>query len=248
MGSTPACMAELPGARRTGRPGRPNGLGCGILVAPVLALAGFVVLGAKAWHPSDAAFPEQGIDVSHHQGTIDWAALPAQGVDFAYIKATEGGDHVDREFLRNWLTSADAGVKRGAYHFFTLCRSGAEQAANFIANVPVDAAALPPAVDLEFLGNCSERPKMTDVNAEVAAFLGLIEAHYGRPAVIYLTEEFDEAYGVSSRFDRPLWLRSLVLEPDFGARPWALWQASNFRRLDGIEGRVDWNVARPDAD
>ena len=52
-------------------------------------------------------------------------------------------------------------------------------------------------------------------------------------------------YEVSARVRRPLWLRSLVVEPRFGARPWQLWQASNFRRLRGIEGRVDWNVQRP---
>jgi lysozyme len=59
-----------------------------------------------------------------------------------------------------------------------------------------------------------------------------------------IPEEFDSAFGVSRRFDRPLWLRSLVVEPHFGARPWRLWQVSNFRRLDGIDGRVDWNVLR----
>ena len=66
--------------------------------------------------------------------------------------------------------------------------------------------------------------------------------------MLYLTEEFDRAYGISARFDRPLWLRSIVLEPDFGARPWTIWQASNFHRLDGIEGRVDWNAMSPEAD
>ena len=63
--------------------------------------------------------------------------------------------------------------------------------------------------------------------------------------LLYLTAEFDAVYQVSARVSRPLWLRSLVLEPDFGGREWQLWQVSNFRRLRGIEGRVDWNVARP---
>ena len=242
-------MVELPGAPRPHKPARRrNTLGCGILIAPLVALAGYLVLSAKVWHPSDVDYPEQGIDVSHHQGQIDWTGLPAQGVDFAYIKATEGGDHVDRRFAQNWRAAADAGVKRGAYHFFTLCRSGAEQALNFINTVPADPTALPPVVDLEYLGNCSERPRMVDVQSELGAFIVLVEARYKTKVVLYLTEEFDDAYAISARFDRPLWLRSLVLEPDFGARPWALWQASNFRRLDGIDGRVDWNVARPDAD
>jgi lysozyme len=211
----------------------------------LLGLAGFGLWTyAGRWHPSDRAFPDQGIDVSHHQGAIDWPALPAQGVDFAYIKATEGGDHRDRRFAENWTGSRRAGIARGAYHFFTLCRPGRDQAANFIAAVPRDPQALPPAVDLEYMGNCSGRFSPAAFHAELATYIRLVEAHYGQPVLLYLTEEFDQAYRVSARVPRPLWLRSLVFEPGFGARPWQVWQVSNFRRLRGIEGRVDWNVAR----
>ena len=221
---------------------RKNRWGCGLFLAPLAFLPLIAVIQAKHWHPSDADWPVQGIDVSNHQGAIDWPRLPEQGVDFAYIKATEGGDFTDKSFAKNWEAAGKAGVRRGAYHFFTLCRSGAEQAAHFIATVPKVPDALSPAVDLEYMGNCRERPKIANVQAEIATYLSAIEAHYGRQAVLYLTEEFDDAYGVSARFDRPLWLRSLVREPNFGARPWHIWQVSNFRQLDGIKGRVDWNV------
>jgi lysozyme len=200
---------------------------------------------APHWHPSESAWPNQGIDVSHHQGRIDWAALPAQGVDFAYIKATEGGDHRDTRFAENWRGARAAGIRRGAYHFFTLCRPGAVQAANFIAAVPAEPDALPPAVDLEYMGNCGGRPDVEGFHRELAAYLAAVEAHYGKPALLYLTEEFDTAFQVSARVARPLWLRNLVFEPRFSTRPWTLWQASSFRRLDGISGPVDWNVARP---
>jgi lysozyme len=213
-------------------------------LAILLAAAAAVAVYASAWHPSAARFPRQGIDVSHHQGRIDWRKLPAQGVDFAYIKATEGGDHRDSRFNANWFAAREAGIKRGAYHFFTLCRSGADQAANFIASVPVEADALPPAVDLEYGGNCASRISPGALHAELAAFIDRVERQYRKPVVLYLTAEFDEDFRVSRGFDRPLWLRSLVVEPDFGARPWRLWQVSNFRRLEGIDGRVDWNVLR----
>ena len=198
---------------------------------------------AGRWHPSDASYPSQGIDVSHHQGTIDWLLLPPQGVDFAYIKATEGGDYVDNRFAANWHDAKAAGIRRGAYHFFTLCRSGRDQAANFIRTVPVDPAAAPPVVDLEYLGNCGVRPSVAQFHRELADFLKLLEARYKKPVGLYLTREFDETYKISATFNRPLWLRRMIFEPDFGHRPWAIWQASNFRRLDGINGRVDWNVA-----
>lgn len=221
------------------------------IAAGLIAMLGAIVLGiylyAPHWHPSDTEYPVQGIDVSHHQDVIDWTKVAATGeVDFAYIKATEGGDHVDRLFKTNWEAATKAGIPRGAYHFFTLCRSGKDQATNFIANVPADPTALPPVVDLEYMGNCSERPKITDLHKELADYLTLVEAHSGKPALLYLTQEFDEAYQISARTDRPLWLRSIVIKPTFGARPWAIWQVSQFRNIDGIQGGVDWNVASLD--
>ena len=217
-----------------------------ITAGALLGLLGLTAyLSHGHWTPSRRTYPVQGIDVSHHQGRIEWAKLPAQGVDFAYIKATEGGDYRDRLFAENWMSAKTAGVPRGAYHFFTLCRPGKVQAANFIAAVPKDDQAIAPAVDLEFLGNCTSQQRMSkaQLHRELGAFLTAIEAHSGKRALLYLTEEFDRAYEISSNIDRPLWLRNLVLEPRFGPRPWALWQASNFRRLEGISGRVDWNVA-----
>jgi lysozyme len=61
-----------------------------------------------AWQPN---FPDiktysiRGIDVSHHQGPIDWTEVAKDRVDFVYIKATEGGDWVDTRFRQNWNES-----------------------------------------------------------------------------------------------------------------------------------------------
>lgn len=209
-----------------------------ISVANVAASAHAV----SGWYPSERRHPSQGIDVSHHQGSIAWAKLPRQGVDFAYIKATEGADHVDSRFSINWRAADAAGIRRGAYHFFTLCRSGREQAAHFVRYVPAESAALPPAVDLEFPGNCPYRPSQATFDKELGDFLRIVEARYGQRAVLYLTRHFDRHYRVSATFKRPLWLRSLQSEPRFGARRWTIWQSSNLRRLDGVHGRVDWNV------
>lgn len=217
-----------------------------VITAAVIGLAAAAILWAPHWTPARSSYPVQGIDVSAHQGAIDWGVLRPQGVNFAYIKASEGGDFRDKRFAQNWAAAARAGIPRGAYHFFTLCKPGAEQAINFLGAMPLDPTALPPAVDLEFMGNCRSAKRMTppQLRRELQVFLTRGEAQTGKPTVLYLTQEFDEAFGVSAAFDRPLWLRRIILKPDFGARPWALWQVSNFRRLDGINGRVDWNVAR----
>ena len=59
-----------------------------------------------------------GVDVSRWQGEIDWPKLRTQGANFAYIKATDGGDHLDPMFKTNWQRAKEAGIRRGAYHFF----------------------------------------------------------------------------------------------------------------------------------
>ena len=212
------------------------------------SLALLAISSAAGSHPHRRSHHSQrhshGIDVSHHQGHIAWAKLPRQGVEFAYIKATEGADHVDKRFATNWHAADAAGVRRGAYHFFTLCRSGRDQAAHFIRQVPADASALPPAVDLEFPGNCKRRPSRAKFHKELGDFLRIVEARYGKHAVLYTTPHFEKRYRVSATFHRPLWLRSLGKKPRFGTRDWTIWQASSSRKLDGVRGRVDWNVSR----
>lgn len=207
--------------------------------AAAVAAAYFYFL---SFHPDPARYPVRGIDVSHHQGLIDWYDVAGSGIDFVYMKATEGGDFSDRRFQRNWHGAKAAGLRYGAYHFFTLCRPGAAQAAHFIRRVPLDPDALPPAVDLEFGGNCSAQSGHLDLESELTAFLDLVEPHYGRKALLYTTREFYRERMAGKAFDNPLWLRSIFFEPDYGARPWRFWQYHNRSRISGIEGPVDRNV------
>ncbi|MEQ8273423.1 MAG: GH25 family lysozyme [Deltaproteobacteria bacterium] len=186
--------------------------------------------------PSRATYPIRGLDVSHHQGRIDWSRVA--GVDFVYVKATEGGDHRDTRFAENFDGARRAGLPRGAYHFFTFCRSGRVQADNFAAVVPTDAE-LPMAVDLEFGGNCTRRPSWVELRNELTTFVDTIEARYGEPPVLYVTEELLALYPVDT-LGLPIWIRSVYTEPK---RTWSLWQYHCRARVDGIEGPVDLNVA-----
>ncbi|RUY87640.1 GH25 family lysozyme, partial [Mesorhizobium sp. M7A.F.Ca.CA.003.01.2.1] len=163
-----------------------------------LVLVCFVAAGGyiyfKAFSPDRDKYPLRGIDVSHHQGRIDWPRVAADDVAFAVIKATEGGDHVDDAFAKNLEEARAAGLAVGAYHFFTFCRPGADQAKNFISVVPHDQPLLPPVVDIEFGGNCPQRPTPEQLNAELAAFLAPVEATFGKPAIVYLTDEAAQTY------------------------------------------------------
>jgi len=61
----------------------------------------------------------KGIDVSHFQGEIDWSTVKAAGIDFAFIKATDGVAEIDPRFVENWQGAGQANIARGAYHFFS---------------------------------------------------------------------------------------------------------------------------------
>jgi len=145
-----------------------------------------------------------GIDVSNHQGEIDWPRVADAGVAFAYIKATEGGDFRDKRFAVNWQGAKSAGIARGAYHFFTACRSGAEQAQNFIATVPHEQGALPPVIDAEHMGPCREGTQLKDLAAEIEIFMDAVERYYGRRPLVYTTAEFEDQV-LKGRLEHEAW-------------------------------------------
>lgn len=211
-----------------------------VIVASALGWAYFTNMS-----PDRSRYPVRGIDVSHHQGAIDWRTVARDDVSFAVIKATEGGDHVDEDFAANLRAARAEGIAVGAYHYFTLCRPGAEQAANFLATVPTDGPILPPAVDLEYEGNCSARPTPQALRAELDAFLAPVEAAFGRPAILYVTSGFSQDY-VSHLPDRGRWERSIAWHPS--RENWILWQYQDSGRVEGIKGDVDLNVFQGDRD
>jgi len=211
-----------------------TGIAFGVLL--LIAFAGY-----QFWEPG-WRYGVRGVDVSRHQETIDWTSLANDDTAFAYIKATEGEDWVDVRFSQNWQSAGENGVLRGAYHFFTFCASGADQAANMIATLPDEPGMLPPAVDLEFSGNCSARPSVEDFGIELGVFLERIEERYGMRPVIYTNAEFYDAYLVEQPPDVTWWIMSPVWEP-WGAPEWTFWQYFPGDRA-GVDGRVDRNVFR----
>lgn len=214
------------------------------LVLAAIVAAGFYY-AAIHWRPSVDRYPVQGITITAEQGAVHWATLHAAGADFAYILATDGDTGRDPNFTENWAGARDAGMRYGAIHIWQLCRLAPDQATNFIANVPADEGALPPAVILRFEGNCADRPDVDVMISELAAFLAMIEAHSENPALLYVTNEFDEAYGITSRVERSFWLQRRLFKPDYGAAPWVMWEATDMLRVEGVEKPARWNVVRP---
>lgn len=199
-------------------------------------------------YPDEKEFPVRGIDVSHHQGKIDWKKLATQNIRFAYIKATEGEDFLDEDFKQNWNAAKDAGIVPGAYHYFTLCKTGYEQANNFLTRIGLpSSSSLPPAVDLEFGGNCKARPTPEAFRKELKVFIDLVEQAWGCRVVLYSTSDFYPVYLENDFLQNPLWMRNLYWQPDESSyRKWQFWQYANRGKLEGIKGFVDLNVSRGD--
>ena len=190
-----------------------------------------------------------GIDVSRWQGDMDWTTLKTQGANFAFIKATDGGDHVDPLFRKNWDAAGRAGVPRGAYHFFYWCRTGAEQAEWFIRNVPKEKGALPPVIDVEYnhQSRCKKRHSPQVVREKMKAFMDRVERHYGQRPIIYTAPDFYEDNLKGQFKDYPFWLRSVAAHPSKrypNRTDWVFWQYSGTGLSKGVTGQIDLNVFR----
>ncbi len=223
----------------------------GAVLAVLCALGLAFLYGRGLILESSEADPEEwevfGVDVSTYQGEVDWAVLAGQGVDFAFIKATEGSSLRDVRFAENWTGALAAGVRPGAYHFFSYDSSGEGQAENFIATVPKTEGALPPVVDIEFYGSYLEEPASRETaRAILDPLLERLEDYYGVKPILYCTYRSYQLYLSGGMYrDYPLWISSPSVAPLL--HDWTFWQYSHSARLEGYDGhqdRIDLNVFR----
>lgn len=192
-----------------------------------------------------STFPVHGIDAARFQGQMNWKRIKREGVRFAWLKATEGGDLLDPEFKRNWRGAKRAGIPVGAYHFYYFCTDPETQAKWFIKNVPRLRGGMPPVLDLEwnpFSPTCTLRPPAREVRRLANRFIQIVEQHYGTKVVIYTAPDFWERNGVN-QLDRDFWLRSTAthVEKRFNVTDWLFWQYSSTGIINGIEKEVDLN-------
>ncbi len=188
-------------------------------------------------------YGHRGIDVSHYQGDIDWENIEKQGIEFAYIKATEGSSHVDDCYEVNKNRAEEAGIRTGFYHFFSFESPGISQAENYVNTVGRLEGHLLPAVDVEYYGS-QQHPDKAVVSKELKDMLEYLEEYYGRKPVIYSTQSFFNEYLKNGYEDYPLWIRNVYLPP---VQNWTVWQYSDRLVLDGMQGPekyTDGNVLR----
>lgn len=220
------------------------GLGRFVLIVAALALSGVAAWRvAQRWHPSTETYPAQGVDVSERTGAIDWPVLKGAGADFGYAVATTGAGQRDHAFLTHWDAMAAAGVRRGAIHVFSFCQPARAQADAFNTLVPRDPTALPAAIDFSYEDGCADRPDRAAMVADVAEMIRRIESHTGKPVLLKVARAVEGDYRLTEAFRRSLWAEGNFLKPGYGARAWRMWRASDVRRIDGVEGPVNWDVA-----
>jgi lysozyme len=180
-----------------------------------------------------------GIDVSHYQGELDWPAVAASGVCFAFIKATDGVDDIDPRFAQNWVGAKAAGIVRGAYHFFRPRLEAQQQAAHFLRVVAMDDMALPPALDVEVTDGLAPPA----LQAGISTWLKAVQAACSCTPIVYTDPSFWRKNCAGDFGASPLWLACYAAEPEVPAtwQAWTFWQHTDCGSVNGISGQVDLN-------
>ena len=224
-----------------------------ILLIPVGALCYFAFEGDKKLHVETSShfhkiipegYKSVGIDVSHHQGEIDWEVLFREArfdtvIDFVYCKATEGCDHTDTQFMRNREALNNIGVLNGAYHYFNTTAPPRPQAAHFLEVYKSRSIDLPPVLDVEEEGLSDD-----DLIAKMKIWCEEVKKKTGVQPIIYTSLSFYETKFRGKMDGFQFWLAAYSREPQFMNDPNVLhWQFSEKGKLPGITELVDLNVS-----
>lgn len=204
----------------------------------------------KRYHEFGIKIPTQykvhGIDVSHHQGRINWEMVKQMkdkdlSLDFAFIKATEGRMHKDRRFKYNWKNAQEQQITRGAYHYFKPNLKAAVQANHFIRTVTLEKGDFPPVIDIEENGNVSSAQLMKGLKL----YADLVEKHYGVKPIIYTYHDFYKQNFDDTFDDYTLWIAHYFVKSP-NNKSWNFWQHNDRGRVSGINTPVDFNVFNRD--
>jgi GH25 family lysozyme M1 (1,4-beta-N-acetylmuramidase) len=192
---------------------------------------------------------KEGLDVSHWQGTIDWAQVRAAGKTFVFAKATEGTSFLDDKYARNKAGAMGQGILFGAYHF---ARPGSndpvKEADWFVDNMGLQHGMLIPAMDLEVTGGLGP----TALTNWTKAWLQRVADRTGVKPLIYTSPSFWRTNLNDSRWFADngysiLWVAHWnVTNPsvpgsNWGGHSWTFWQYTSDGTVPGISGRVDLN-------
>ena len=181
-----------------------------------------------------------GIDVSHHNGKINWEQVPE--VDFVYIKATEGATYVDPMYQQNINGARARKFRVGAYHYFRTTSSVQKQFENYKKHVKKSDINLIPMVDVE---EC-KKWSVKQFQDSLMRFVQLVKSHYGKAPMIYSVNTFYNKYCAPRFNNYHLIIGRYGNEKPFikGKGTYTIWQKSQTGKLSGIPKEVDIDVFR----
>lgn len=190
----------------------------------------------------------KGIDVSVHNGKIDWKKVKADGIEFAMIRAGYGNvpSQKDKRFEENYMGARGAGLKVGVYWFsYAYNTKMAEEEADVCLSI-LDGRTLdmPIAFDFEYASvNYAARKGVTVTRAlatEIAAVFTKKIRAAGYDSMIYTNYDYiSRYYDLTKLQDSYLWLA--VWSSNRPTRPHSMWQYSAEGHVSGISGKVDMN-------
>lgn len=197
-----------------------------------------VLAPASAVVPDPVAYPIRGVDLSAHNGDVDFDRVASDGISFALLKATEGTDFKDSRFAENYDRARNVGLRVGAYHFFRFDTDGRLQAINLLHSVRNREVDFPLVIDVEEWGN----PDAIATSEIVGRLRDMIShlRYFGRDVMIYTNKDGYERFVRGNFDDYPLWLCSFTeIDPTIN---WHLWQYTHRGRVAGVGGNVDISV------
>jgi len=211
----------------------------------------------------------KGIDVSHHNGNVNWGDVAQDGTSrFAIIRTGDVAARLgpeDQKFTRNWAGAKSAGVRRGSYQYFRTAYGGIAQADRLLRQLDGAGGSLdsdlPPAIDIEEAGQVTQGDLplgMAQVLDETGLWLDRVESELGVTPMIYTGQYWHwkaSQQGLGQEFARyPLWTPSygtscckMPVTPTGGPGPWSkwtIWQYSGHGAAAGVRGDVDLNYFR----
>lgn len=218
----------------------------GAILLVAIVAAGWFWWRLQHWTPDETVFPEQGAHIGAADGPVNFRTLRALGADFVYLGATEGAERRNPKFSANLAAAREAGLRVGAVHRFDPCAMADGQSANFVTVVPRGTDLLPPAIALERTADdCPERVGEAAVESELMTLINQIEAHAGDRAILKVSPEFEDRYGLAGRIERNLWLTRTRFRPGYAGRPWLLWTANPALRSEAADEPIRWVVVQP---
>jgi lysozyme len=189
-----------------------------------------------------------GIDVSHHEGLINWDMVKSMrkngiGIDFVFAKATEGLTMLDEQYTTNMNELAKRKMIKGAYHYLKPSLDGKAQALFFIQHAHLKKGDLRPVLDIEEVNNTPYE----QIKTCVTDWLTIVEKHYGVKPIIYSNAAFYNQYIKDYAGAYPLWVAHYTITQNPAVNNnWLFWQHSENATVSGINDKVDFNCFNGD--